>query len=68
VKVGAGHHLYQSGALGNITLGGMVVFHGGVMDLCQYYYVLLYHGDITAYYCDSIQFPGRPKRWWSLAK
>jgi hypothetical protein len=30
------------------------VFHGGVMELCQYYCVLLYYGDITVYYCDSI--------------
>jgi hypothetical protein len=37
------------------------VFHGGVMELYQYYCVLLYYGDITAYYCDSIKFPGRPK-------
>ncbi len=30
--------------------------------------VTVYYGDITAYYCDSGQFPGRPTRWWSLAK
>ncbi len=30
--------------------------------------VTVYYGDIIVYYCDSCQFPGRPKRWWSLAK
>ncbi len=30
--------------------------------------VTVYYGDITVYYCDSRQFPSRPKQWWSLAK
>ena len=43
MKVGVGHRLYQSGVLRNAPpQGGMVVFHGGVMELCQYCCVLLY--------------------------
>ncbi len=41
----------------------VVQWHFDSITVC---YCIL--GDITAYYCDSRQFLGRPKWWWSLAK